>query len=280
MERIKKFIKMNMDAYLFKGVVIGISGGIDSAVVGKLLVDSMGKDKVYGLILPERDTDSNTIDDAKLVCRFLDIEYEMIDITGILRKLGVYSLKPPAFPFPKIIQKIYSKNIWEKEDNPFIQDLTTQGDEKFLESLAYYRTKPRIRSTVLYFEAEKRNYAVAGCTNKTEYVTGFYTKWGDEVCDIEPIRHLYKTEVFELAKELNIPKKIIDKKPSPDIAPGITDEFAIGMDYAELDRILMKIEGGKDLSLENEENVKKLRKCWNLVNLGKQNNYIYHRYFS
>ncbi|CCQ94638.1 NH(3)-dependent NAD(+) synthetase [[Clostridium] ultunense Esp] len=259
MERIKKFIKMNMDAYLFKGVVIGISGGIDSAVVGKLLVDSMGKDKVYGLILPERDTDSNTIDDAKLVCRFLDIEYEMIDITGILRKLGVYSLKPPAFPFPKIIQKIYSKNIWEKEDNPFIQDLTTQGDEKFLESLAYYRTKPRIRSTVLYFEAEKRNYAVAGCTNKTEYVTGFYTKWGDEVCDIEPIRHLYKTEVFELAKELNIPKKIIDKKPSPDIAPGITDEFALGIDYTELDTILKKIERGEDLSSENEENVKKVR---------------------
>lgn len=62
-----------------------------------------------------------------------------------------------------------------------------------------------------------------------------------------------------MAKELNIPKKIIDKKPSPDIAPGITDEFAIGMDYAELDRILMKIEGGKDLSLENEENVKKVK---------------------
>lgn len=259
MERIKEFIRINVDKYWFKGVVIGISGGIDSAVVGKLLVDSIGKDKVYGLILPERDTDSNTIDDAKLVCCFLDIEYQVIDITGILRKLGVYSLKPPAFPFPKAIQKVYSKNIWRKENNPFIQDLTTQGDEKFLEALAYYRTKPRIRSAVLYFEAEKRNYAVAGCTNKTEYVTGFYTKWGDEVCDIEPIRHLYKTEVFQLAKELNIPKKIIDKEPSPDIAPGITDEFAIGMDYAELDRILMKIEGGKDLSLENEENVKKIK---------------------
>ncbi|MCF6465234.1 NAD(+) synthase [Clostridium sp. Cult2] len=259
MKNIEEFIKINLDKYMFKGAVIGISGGIDSAVVGKLLVDSIGKDKVYGLILPERDTDSTTIDDAKLVCNYLDIEYEKIDITGILRKLGVYSLKPPAFPFPKAVQRIYSKNIWRKEDNPFIQDLTTQGDEKFLEALAYYRTKPRIRSVVLYFEAEKKNYAVAGCTNKTEYVTGFYTKWGDEVCDIEPIRHLYKTEVFELAKKLSIPQKIIDKKPSPDIAPGITDEFAIGMDYWELDRILMKIERGEDLSSENRESVEKVK---------------------
>lgn len=82
---------------------------------------------------------------------------------------------------------------------------------------------------------------------------------GDEICDIEPIRHLYKTEVFELAKKLNIPQKIIDKKPSPDIAPGITDEFAIGMDYGELDRILIKIERGEDLSSENRESVEKVK---------------------
>ncbi len=258
MEKIKKFIKTNIEKYMFNGAIIGISGGLDSAVVGKLLVDSIGRDKVYGLILPERDSSPQTVDDAKLVCDYLGIEYKIINITGILRKLGVYSLKPPAFPFPKSVQSIYSRNIWKKESDPFIQDLTTQGDEKFLEALAYYRTKPRIRSTVLYFEAEKRNYAVIGCTNKTEYTIGFYTKWGDEACDIEPIRHLYKTEVLELAKKLNIPQKIIDKKPSPDIAPGITDEFALGIDYAELDRILIKIEKEEDLSSENKDSVAKI----------------------
>ncbi len=73
-----------------------------------------------------------------------------------MRKFGVYCLKPPAFPFPKFMQEIYSKNIWRRADNAFIQDLTTQGDENFLEAMAYYRTKPRIRSTMLYFEAEKK----------------------------------------------------------------------------------------------------------------------------
>jgi len=259
METIKKFIKTNIEKYKFKGVVIGISGGIDSAVVGKLLVDSLGRDNVFGLILPERDSAPETTHDAVLVCDYLGIKYNIINITGVLRKIGVYSLKPPAFPFPRSIQKKYSRNVWNNEEEPFIQDLTTQGDESFSESLAYYRTKPRIRSILLYFEAEKRNYAVAGCTNKTEYLTGFYTKWGDEVCDIEPIRHLYKTEVFEIAEKLNIPQKIIEKTPSPDIAPGITDEFALGIDYSELDRILFKIENNEDLYDENKDNVNKIK---------------------
>ncbi|MCR2044746.1 NAD(+) synthase [Anaerosalibacter massiliensis] len=256
---IREFIKTNIENNMFKGVVIGISGGIDSAVVGKLLVDSIGRDKVFGLIMPERDSSPNTVSDAILVCDYLGIKYEIINISGVLRKIGVYSLKPPAFPFPRIIQKKYSRNIWTNEKKPFIQDLTTQGDKSFSENLAYYRTKPRIRAIILYFEAEKRNFAVAGCTNKTEYLTGFYTKWGDEICDIEPIRHLYKTEVFELAEKLNIPQKIINKKPSPDIAPGITDEFALEIDYSELDRILIKIENKEDLSDENEDSVSKIK---------------------
>ena len=101
MKNITKFIRENMEKYMFKGAIIGISGGIDSAVVGKLLVDAIGRDNVYGLILPERDTNSSTTNDARLVCDYLGIEYEIVDITGVLRKLGVYSLKPPAFPFPK-----------------------------------------------------------------------------------------------------------------------------------------------------------------------------------
>ncbi len=259
MKNIKNFIKENIEKYMFKSAIVGISGGIDSAVVGKLLKDSLGKDKVFGLILPERDTASDTVDDAILVCDYIGIDYKIINITGILRKMGVYSLKPPAFPFPKAIQNRYSKNVWTSQKNPFIQDLTTQGNKSFSESLAYYRTKPRVRTIMLYFEAEKRGYAVAGCTNKTEKLTGFYTKWGDESCDIEPIQHLYKTEIFELAKQLNIPQKIIDKKPSPDIAPGITDEFALGFDYHELDRILMKIENNDDLTDEKEERVNKIK---------------------
>jgi len=111
----------------------------------------------------------------------------------------------------------------------------------------------------LYYEAEQRGYAVVGTINRTELLTGFYVKWGDDSSDIEPIVHLYKTQVFELAKELRIPEKIIEKEPSPDLAPGISDEFAIGLCYFDLDRILEKIEEGQPLSGEDPELVEKVQ---------------------
>ena len=111
----------------------------------------------------------------------------------------------------------------------------------------------------LYFEAEKRGYAVAGTTNLTEFLTGFYIKWGDDSTDIEPIMHLYKSQVYKLASEIDVPQKIIDKKPSPDIAPGITDEYALGMSYENIDRILEKLRAGGNTSTETAEDLEHVR---------------------
>ncbi len=258
-KKIEGFIRENIAAYKYGGAIIGISGGIDSAVAGKLLVEALGKDKVYGLLLPERDSSPQTIKDSEFVCNYLNIDYKLIKITPMLRELGVYRLKPPSFWAPRALQNRYARGVWEKEaKRGYLSDLNTEGSIKFLESLAYYRTKHRIRMCTLYFEAEKRGWAVVGTTNKTEYRTGFYIKWGDDATDIEPIQHLYKTQVYEIAKELGIPEIIINKKPSPDIAPGITDEYALGLEYNDLDRILMKIEKNEDLSLENNAQVKKV----------------------
>jgi len=259
-KKIKEFIKENIDSFKFGGAVIGISGGIDSAVAGKLLVEALGRDKVFGLLLPERDSSPQTVKDSKFVCNYLNIDYKIIKITPMLRRLGIYKLKPPAFWAPRALQNRYSRGVWEKDaERGYLSDLSTEGSVKFLESLAYYRTKHRIRMCTLYFEAEKRGWAVVGTTNKTEYLTGFYTKWGDDSNDMEPIQHLYKTEVYEMAKKLGIPELIINKKPSPDIAPGITDEYAMGLTYDDLDRILIKIEREEDLSLENDIQVKKVK---------------------
>ena len=111
----------------------------------------------------------------------------------------------------------------------------------------------------LYFEAEKRGYAVIGTTNLTEMLTGFYIKWGDDSTDIEPIMHLYKTQVFTLARELGIPEQIIEKKPSPDIAPGITDEFALGISYDRLDYILRGIRENLPLPEADESDIRRVR---------------------
>lgn len=259
---IVNFIKRTIDKYDYKGSVIGISGGIDSAVVAKLCVEALGKDKVFGVLLPERDSSSSTVDDSKLVCDYLGISYIKKSISPILRTMGVYLLQPPALFIPERIKKNYVKNKWKslsKEDT-FLEDLQNKGNEEFLKGIAYYRAKHRVRMCCLYMEAEKRNYAVIGTTNKTEYVTGFYVKWGDDSVDIEPIMHLYKTQVFQLARELKIPEKIINKPPTPDLIPGVTDEFALGMTYKEIDRILRKIEYRQDLKGEDSKKVERVKK--------------------
>lgn len=259
--KITQFIKKSVDKYGYKGVIIGISGGIDSAVVAALCVKALGKDKVHGILLPERDSANDTIKDSKLVCDDLGIKYDVISITPTLKSMGIYSMQHNFSFVPNKIKEKFVASKWKKisKKDTYLEDLYNDGDSQFLRGMAYYRIKHRVRMCYLYMEAEKRGYAVMGTTNKTEYRTGFYVKWGDDAVDIEPIFHLYKTEVFQLARNLNLPEKIISKPPSPDLIPGITDEYALGIKYSELDKILEKIDKNVSLIGEDKEKVKRVK---------------------
>lgn len=249
-EEIIRFIKVMIAQYEYQGAVVGISGGIDSAVVAALCVNALGKDKVLGLLLPERDSAPETLTDSIAVCDYLGIDRIIKPITGILKKMGIYKLQPSSLLVPRKIQEKYVKNKLKSiaEEDVFLQDLQNKGDQEMLNGQAYYRAKHRIRMACLYFEAEKRNYAVIGTTNHTEAMTGFYVKWGDDSSDIEPLAHLYKTQVYAIAEELKIPRAIKAKAPSPDLIPGITDEYILGLTYPELDGILIKIENNLPLN--------------------------------
>ncbi|MHA1602337.1 MAG: ammonia-dependent NAD(+) synthetase [Promethearchaeota archaeon] len=168
-----EFIQSRMKEYNYKDAVIGISGGIDSAVAGKLVVEALGADRVFGILMPERDSAKITLSDSKLVCNFLGIKYKVKNLSGTLRKMGVYNLQPPAFFIPRSFQEKYVRKIRKSEpgDN-FFNDLQNQGTKKYQEGQAYYRIKHRLRMLLLYFEAEQRHAAVIGCANKTEKLTG------------------------------------------------------------------------------------------------------------
>jgi NAD+ synthase len=283
-DEIVSFMKSMIETHRYRGAVIGISGGIDSAVAGALTVQAIGKEKVLGLLLPERDSAPETLKDSLMICDYLGIDRIVKPITGILRSMGVYRLQPPALFIPRKIQEKYVKNKLKAmtKDDIFLQDLRNNGDQTFLKGLAYYRAKLRVRMVCLYLEAEKRNFAVVGASNRTEALTGFYVKWGDDSADIEPLAHLYKTQVYRLAEELEIPERVRMKAPSPDLVPGITDEDVLGISYTELDSILMKIEEGQDLSEMEPEKIQRVRQILkaaekrNLRNLspGKLNNWM------
>lgn len=185
------------------GFVFGLSGGVDSAVVAALAVKAMGPESVLAAILP---CHSEPID-ARLA-------QEMID----------------TFAMPSVTVNL---------DDAF--DALTEHLPPTEHRLATANIKPRLRMTVLYYLAQTHNYLVLGSGNKTELMVGYFTKYGDGGADLLPLGDLYKTEVWNLGRDLGVPRKVVERAPSAGLWPGQTDEEELGITYEELDRVLAAI---------------------------------------
>lgn len=241
----EQVLKLNRE-----GVALGLSGGVDSAVGLMLSVKAVGRENVLALFLPERDTHSQSRKDARLVANLAQVELKEVSFTSILRRIGVYRIVPPVILVPRRAQERFVlRKYKEYEKNGksvFLKNLKDGGreEDELKRGIAYYRVKHRIRMVLWYYYGELKNYLILGNCNKTEKMIGFFVKYGDNGADIEPLSSLYKTQVIELARFLEIPEGIIQKAPSPDLLPGLTDEIALGMDYYTLDQILYGLERG------------------------------------
>ena len=205
----KKQIK-NIEKFIQKringleGGVIGLSGGIDSTVVAYLSVRALGKEKVHGLIMPYLEQKT---EDAELIAKKLGINYDILNIT------------------PMVYSYLKYANYFENK-------------------LPLGNLMARVRMCLLYGASNSKNMIVLGTTNKSEMEIGYVTKYGDGGVDIEPIAHLYKTQVWKLAKKIGVLEKIINKAPSAELWEGQTDENELGFDYYTLDKVLKgKTEG-------------------------------------
>jgi NAD+ synthase len=265
--------------YRKEGAVVGLSGGIDSAVVCALCVKALGRERVLGLLLPERESSPQSLTYGRLLSQALNIPTEEVDITTILNCLGVYRKKEEVVKriFPEFDRNYKFKmglpqDLLEKDRyNYFLLKIYDgEGNEKsarlsktdLLGMEAANDMKQRTRMIQLYYHAEKMNYLVAGTTNKTEFTQGFYVKFGDGGVDIEPIAHLYKTQVYQVADFLKIPPEIIERTPSPDTySAEVSDqEFYFCLPYQLLDLLLYAQENkispalaGKYLNLTEEQ---------------------------
>jgi NAD+ synthase len=254
-EHIEQFLKEHASALCREGAILGVSGGIDSALVATLAVRALGPEKVLALLLPERDSSPDSEQDALVVIRQLGIRHKKVDMVPMLSALGIYKSVPLRLLQTRkikatVIRQQHQRHVRALGERPFLAGLLgTQGiaRQRTLDAgQAYARAKHRMRLVTLYFHAELENRMVLGTTNKSEAMTGFVVKWGDNVADVEPILPLYKTQVRELARYLGVPATIIDKAPSPDLLPGITDEYALGISYDLLDQILWGLEQGHE----------------------------------
>jgi len=257
---LENFIREYTEKLEREGAILGLSGGIDSAVIVALCVRALGPKKTLALIMPEKDSKKEHIQDALSFARKLNIEAKLIDITPYLEGLGVYKL----FPLGKLlslgklkgalVKKAY--RFYERKTGkiPFLESLLGFKDKEYSSYLArgnaYYRAKHRLRMILLYLYGEMENRLVVGAANKSEYKIGYFVKHGcDDATDIMPLLNLYKTQVRELASYLNIPARIIEKPPSPDVMPGLTnDKEVIRISYEKMDLILLTLEKGWKLS--------------------------------
>ena len=251
---LENFIREYTEKLEREEVILGLSGGIDSAVIAALCVRALGLKKTLALIMPEKDSKKEHTKDALNFTRELGIEAKLIDITSYLEGLGVYKL----FPLDKLlslgklkgtlVKKAY--RFYERKTGkiPFLESLSGFKDKEFNSYLAkgnaYYRAKHRLRMILLYLYGERENRLVVGAANKSEYKIGYFVKHGcDDATDIMPLLNLYKTQVRELARYLNIPVRILNKPPSHDIIPGLADdEEVIKISYEKMDLILLALE--------------------------------------
>jgi NAD+ synthase len=202
------FIRHHVTESKMNGVVVGMSGGLDSSVVAKLAVDALGPEKVVAVLMPEASTPDENMRDAEDMANEWGIEVRNINILEAV----------------KVLAETLSSD--EKEDRGNVIS--------------------RIRMITLYHIAFTEKLLVLGTSNKSELLTGYFTKWGDGASDLCLLGDLYKTQVKKLAGKIGIPQKIIDRVPSGDLWDGQTDEGELGIDYETLDRILLGIELGMD----------------------------------
>jgi len=249
---------------LRRGCVVAVSGGIDSSVCAALSTLAMGKGKMFALVLPERDSSPRSKELGVQLCEHLGIPYEVKDIASTLEAIGCYQWRDDAirsvFPDYKDGWKnkiVISQNLLESDRINFFKIVVEnpQGErmEKRLPVAAYLQIvaatnfKQRIRKTLEFFHADRLNYAVVGTPNRLEYDQGFFVKNGDGAADIKPIAHLYKSQVYELANHLGLPKAICAAKPTTDtysLSQG-QDEFYFVLSYDRMDIVLCGMNGGK-----------------------------------
>ena len=198
-----KFLRENFKKAGFSKAVLGLSGGIDSALVAYLLRDALGKENVLAIMMPYKSSNPDSLNHAKLVVEDLKINAKSIEITDMI--------------------DAYFKN------------------EKEASSLRMGNKMARERMSILFDYSSKENALVVGTSNKTEIYLGYSTQFGDSACALNPIGDLYKTNVWELSRYLNIPKELIEKKPSADLWEGQTDEQEMGLTYKEADQVLYRM---------------------------------------
>ena len=252
-ERIRKTIRNALRSKLHRrGLIVAISGGIDSSVATALCVKAVGSHRVFGVLMPESESSSESLERGTQLAEHLGISYVVQDIGETLIAIGCYDERDAAIRsvFPKFAEGWKSKIVISGGlagginhfklvvENSKGQTFTeTLPLKEYLTIVAATNYKQRIRKTIEYFHADRLNFAVVGTPNRLEYDQGFFVKNGDGAADVKPIAHLYKSQVYALAKHMELPYEICSAVPTTDtytLKQG-QDEFYFALPCQKMD---------------------------------------------
>lgn len=245
-----------------RGLVVAMSGGIDSSVVAALAVRTFGPSGVLGLLMPERDSSEDTLPLSQRLVDHLGIEAVHEDLTPMLEAVGCYRRRDDAIRLavpdygPGCKSKIVLPNVVEDDRYRLFKVVVQHPDGRVVEArlslpaylgiVAATNFKQRMRKMLEYYHADRLNYAVAGTPNRLEYDQGFFVKLGDGAADIKPIAHLYKSQVYQMARFLGLPEEICSRQPTTDTysLPQSQEEFYFSLPYDRMDLALYALNHG------------------------------------
>jgi len=257
LDKLSEFIVGQVNTFRKKGVIVGLSGGIDSACIAAVAVHGIGNEKVIGLVLPESESNPISSEYAIKHAQALGIEHRQINITSTVDSIVKYKWRDeflqkliPEYKPGYKYNIILPTDLLERAAFSFyrLQVQMPDGElkskrlnlDELLTITSFANIKIRARMLHLYAEAERRNLLVVGTTNRTEFILGDFCKYGDGGTDIEPFTHLYKNQIYQLSDHLEVIPEIIDRQPSPDTfsLPVSDQEFFFRISFDKLDHLL------------------------------------------
>jgi NAD+ synthase len=258
LQKLSEFIKDKVkNVFRRKGIIVGLSGGIDSACMASIAAHAIGKDKVVGLVLPEKESNPISSSYAVKHAKEMEIEFKEIDVSPTVDSVAQYkerdafiqdlipeyrsgfkyNITLPTDLLERASFSFYNLQV-QMPDGEILKKRLNVDEFRMITSFA--NIKIRSRMLHLYCEAERRSLVVAGTTNRTEFILGDFCKYGDGGTDIEPLSYLYKNQIYQIARHLNVIPEIIDRQPSPDTfsLPVSDQEFFFRIPFAQLDHLL------------------------------------------
>lgn len=254
--RVSRMLTGYLSASRRRGVVVALSGGIDSSVVAALCTRALGSGRVFGLHMPEKESSSDTLRLSRLLSEHLGIDSRLEEISGSLDAVGCYRRRDDAIRLvcpeygPGWLSKIVLPSVVDSDSLRLFSIIVRSPDgtesthrlstEAYLGIVAATNFKQRVRKMFEYYHADRLNYVVAGTPNRLEYDQGFFVKLGDGAADVKPIAHLYKSQVYQLAEHLGVPEEIRTRPSTTDTysMPQSQEEFYFSLPYQRMDLCL------------------------------------------